>query len=52
MQKQIKKIYGKNTPRELLERMTDEEFNIKYNTLLSIVKNKKIAYKRLIFSYR
>ena len=40
MQRQIKNIYDKDTPRELLERMTDEEFNIKYNTLLSIVQNK------------
>lgn len=50
MQKQIKKIYGKDTPRELLERMTDEEFNIKYNTLLSIVQNKTndLFQKRLI----
>ena len=40
MQRQIKNIYDKDTPRELLQRMTDEEFNIKYNTLLSIVQNK------------
>lgn len=40
MQRQIKKIYDKDTPRELLEKMTDEEFNVKYNTLLSIVQNR------------
>lgn len=40
MQTQIKKIYGKDTPREVLEKLTDEEFNIKYDTLLSIVQNR------------
>lgn len=42
MQTQIKKIYGKDTPRKVLERLTNEEFNVKYNTLLSIVQNQTI----------
>lgn len=40
MQRMIKKIYNQETPRSVLEKLSDEEFKRKYDTLLSIVQNK------------
>ena len=40
MQRELIRLYNKHVPREQLENMSEEDFNAKYETMLSIVKNK------------
>lgn len=47
MQREIKRIYGKDVPREQLENMSEDQFRNKYDTLLSVVQNNP-SYKRQV----